>query len=378
MENHHVWWTNQRTQWPFSIANCEFTRGYPLVERGFLRKGLRSQTVSWWKGVQKLTKPLVGSDNTIPCNRDGHKQPYGPIVGSAFSAILSLHLGRCVLQTMGFCRVLQSCIVAWDLQYKLIQTDDFCGFASAKWSQCININDGKWASFWMVSRFATAKQTRSCMLSSRQLSQHLRCQGWNIVVAMNITSTACATSHECEYAPPHPYPTPPQTCNVTSTACATSHECEYAPPHPNPTLPQPTTPNEWQKKSRQKKCYFIQLVTTRRNTTFFSPSGHWCMEGKLNKSCLARRKRTRDEIRCTRWAENSLSLTSNRPVEASMSLTFCAPALVPNNSCPSTGLTEAVRRSRKSRLAVKKETCAAPRIMMFKTSVKPKIKDYSF
>ena len=39
----------------------------------------------------------------------------------------------------------------------------------------------------------------------------------------NVTSTACATSHECEHAPPHHNPIPPQTCNVTSTACATSY-----------------------------------------------------------------------------------------------------------------------------------------------------------
>ena len=58
-----------------------------------------------------------------------------------------------------------------------IQTEDFCGFASAKRSIGSNINGWKWVNFWMVFRFATAKHKRSRTFSSRQLSQRLRRQG---------------------------------------------------------------------------------------------------------------------------------------------------------------------------------------------------------
>ena len=33
MENHHFQWVNPLFLWPFSIANCEFTRGYTCLIR---------------------------------------------------------------------------------------------------------------------------------------------------------------------------------------------------------------------------------------------------------------------------------------------------------------------------------------------------------
>ena len=62
MENHHFKWLNQLFLWPFSIANCQFTRGYPQFSSIFCRdfpwnKPTSYIYSSWYLGnLQELNK----------------------------------------------------------------------------------------------------------------------------------------------------------------------------------------------------------------------------------------------------------------------------------------------------------------------------------
>ena len=40
MENHHLGWENSLFLWPFSVANCMFTRGCPLDSNGMIFCGM--------------------------------------------------------------------------------------------------------------------------------------------------------------------------------------------------------------------------------------------------------------------------------------------------------------------------------------------------
>ena len=65
MENHHFSWENSLFQWPFSIAFCMFTRGYPQVHELIPPRFLLGNIPGWGRsGPAPVAKAPPGGFGT--------------------------------------------------------------------------------------------------------------------------------------------------------------------------------------------------------------------------------------------------------------------------------------------------------------------------